>query len=78
MDRLKKRPEPFSKSICIIRMENFYRELTITELELAQNHNFNFDHPSAFDFDLIDRILNQLLLGKSVLIPDYDPIKYTR
>jgi uridine kinase len=78
MNRLKEQSEPFNKSICIIRMESFYRELSPAELELARNHNFNFDHPNAFDFELIHRTLDLLISGKQAQIPDYDIVDYTR
>lgn len=78
MNRLKEQSEPFNKSICIIRMESFYRELSPTELELARNHNFNFDHPNAFDFELIQKTLDFLISGQKARIPDYDIVNHRR
>jgi uridine kinase len=34
--------------------------------------NFNFDHPSAFDFNEVEACLRKLLAGNDVEIPLYD------
>ena len=33
---------------------------------------YNFDHPNAFDFDLIAQQLNDLLQGKEINMPVYN------
>ncbi|KAB0404226.1 hypothetical protein E2I00_016794, partial [Balaenoptera physalus] len=40
--------------------------LTRQQQEQAAHNNFNFDHPDAFDFDLIISTLKKLKQGKSV------------
>lgn len=34
--------------------------------------NYNFDHPNAFDFDLITKQLSELLDGKEIDMPIYN------
>ena len=37
--------------------ESFYRELTDQEKSLAEKGFFDFDHPNAFDADLMEKCL---------------------
>ena len=46
--------------------------LTQQQQEQAACNNFNFDHPDAFDFDLIISTLKKLKQGRSVQVPIYD------
>lgn len=52
--------------------------LTKPQQEQAANNDFNFDHPDAFDFDLIIATLKKLKQGKSVKIPIYDFTTHSR
>lgn len=47
------------------------------KLEVAKS-NYNFDHPAAFDIDLIVHTLAQLKSGKMVEIPTYDFTTHSR
>jgi hypothetical protein len=40
--------------------------LTEEEHEQAKANNYNFDHPDAFDFDLLLETLKNLKIGKQV------------
>ena len=40
--------------------------------EQAMLNNYNFDHPDAFDFDLVYDTLKRLKEGKSVDVPVYN------
>lgn len=46
--------------------------LSPEEQVLAANNDYNFDHPAAFDFELLVATLRKLKQGKSVKIPVYD------
>lgn len=46
--------------------------LSPEEQTLAASNDYNFDHPDAFDFDLLTHTLRKLKQGKSVKIPVYD------
>ncbi|KAK2501765.1 hypothetical protein MC885_016258 [Smutsia gigantea] len=52
--------------------------LTTQQQEQAAHNNFNFDHPDAFDFDLIVSTLKKLKQGKSVKVPIYDFTTHSR
>lgn len=52
--------------------------LTQQQQEQAALNNYNFDHPDAFDFDLIVATLQKLKQGKSVKVPVYDFTTHSR
>jgi uridine kinase len=54
----------------LMTMDNFYRDLT--EEEMANVSNYNFDAPASLDFDEMYEALQQLLQYKDAEIPDYD------
>ncbi|KAG1472858.1 hypothetical protein G6F56_001290 [Rhizopus delemar] len=53
-------------------MDSFYNILTPEQSKLAHQSRFNFDHPSAFDYDLLFDTLKKLKEGKSVTVPIYN------
>lgn len=55
-----------------------HQVLTEQQQEQAAHNNFNFDHPDAFDFDLIISTLKKLKQGKSVKVPVYDFTTHSR
>lgn len=46
--------------------------------ELAAKNEYNFDHPDAFDFELLISILRKLKKGKSIKVPVYDFTSHCR
>ena len=50
-----------------VLFQNFNEE----ERAIASRNEFNFDHPDAFDYDLLVETLKNLKRGKSVEIPIY-------
>lgn len=60
------------RQVVCISQDSFYRELTIAEKQKAEKGQFNFDHPDAFDDDLILSTLEDILAGKKCEIPGYD------
>ena len=44
-----------------LSQDSFYRELNETEIILANMGKFNFDHPDAFDTDLMESVLQVLV-----------------
>lgn len=59
-----------SKSIIIIREDDYYNlQVGKTYEERCKT---NYDHPSAFDYDLLYKQLNDLVDGKSIEKPTYD------
>ena len=51
-----------------ISLDNFYFGLP----ESGDVSEYNFDHPDAIDFNLMNHVLSELSLGKDVDIPNYD------
>jgi uridine kinase len=70
-------------------MEDFKRDCTFIsfsssqvlgpkEHELAEQNEYNFDHPDAFDFDLLIKTLRRLKAGKKVEVPIYNFVSHSR
>uniref|UniRef100_A0A4W3IPK0 Uridine-cytidine kinase n=1 Tax=Callorhinchus milii TaxID=7868 RepID=A0A4W3IPK0_CALMI len=64
--------------VVLLSMDSFYKVLKKEQQDLAASNDFNFDHPDAFDFDLIVSTLRKLKQGKSVKIPVYDFTTHSR
>ncbi|XP_032877290.1 uridine-cytidine kinase-like 1 isoform X1 [Amblyraja radiata] len=64
--------------VVLLSMDSFYKVLNKEEQELAAKNEYNFDHPDAFDFDLIIHTLRKLKKGKSVKVPVYDFTTHSR
>ncbi|XP_061909723.1 uridine-cytidine kinase-like 1 isoform X5 [Entelurus aequoreus] len=58
--------------VVLLSMDSFYKVLTTEQQSRAASNDYNFDHPDAFDFDLLTHTLRKLKQGKSVKIPVYD------
>ena len=56
---------------CILVSQDSYYKV-IPEEQYKNLSEYNFDHPNAFDFDLILEQLNDLLCGKDVEMPIYN------
>lgn len=66
------------RQVVTISQDSFYRELTAAEREKAARGLFNFDHPDAFDDQLILKTMKDILAGKKCEIPVYDYILNSR
>lgn len=60
------------KPVVMISMDSFYKVLSPAELERAYASNYNFDHPDAFDWDLLLASLQSIRRGEPTRIPSYD------
>ncbi|XP_064161822.1 uridine-cytidine kinase-like 1 isoform X2 [Anguilla rostrata] len=58
--------------VVLLSMDSFYKVLSPEEEALAASNDYNFDHPNAFDFDLLVQTICKLKQGKSAKIPVYD------
>lgn len=63
--------------VVCISQDSFYRELSAEEKALAFKGNFDFDHPSAFDEELMLSTLKDILVGKVVRVPKYNFREHT-
>ncbi|XP_077944512.1 uridine-cytidine kinase-like 1a isoform X3 [Gasterosteus aculeatus] len=58
--------------VVLLSMDSFYKVLSPEQQTLAASNDYNFDHPGAFDLELLVATLRRLKQGKSVKIPVYD------
>uniref|UniRef100_A0ABI0NU65 uridine/cytidine kinase n=1 Tax=Bos taurus TaxID=9913 RepID=A0ABI0NU65_BOVIN len=66
------------KQVVILSQDSFYRALTSEQKAKALKGQFNFDHPDAFDNELIFKTLKEITEGKTVQIPVYDFVSHSR
>ncbi|XP_074524549.1 uridine-cytidine kinase 2-A [Halichoeres trimaculatus] len=66
------------RQVAILSQDSFYRVLTPEQKAKALKGQFNFDHPDAFDNDLIIATLWDIKEGKTVHIPVYDFVSHSR
>jgi uridine kinase len=59
-----------------LQQDSYYRNLDAMPLD--QRHQVNFDHPDAFDGDLMLKHLEDLCAGKSIERPIYDFVTHAR
>ncbi|GFS29940.1 uridine kinase/uracil phosphoribosyltransferase 1 [Actinidia rufa] len=56
--------------VVLVNQDSFYRGLTAEESERV--HEYNFDHPDAFDTEQLLECVEKLKCGQSVHVPLYD------
>jgi uridine kinase len=66
----------FGSRLSLLRHDDYYKSQN--ELTLAERAALNFDHPDAFDTDLLIAHLDALRQGHSVTCPIYDYANHTR
>lgn len=64
------------KEVIIIRQDNYYKSQDFITLE--ERIKTNYDHPNAFDMELLEKHLTALINGKSINHPVYDFTTHTR
>ncbi|KAL3364811.1 hypothetical protein AABB24_013534 [Solanum stoloniferum] len=60
--------------VVLVNQDSFYH--TLTPEELTKVHEYNFDHPDAFDTEKLLRVVEELKQGQAVDIPKYDYKSY--
>ncbi len=68
--------ENVGEAVTIIPLDNYYEDLS--ELEFSERQAVNYDHPSAFEWDLLREQLETLLSGESIEMPQYDFERHLR
>lgn len=68
--------EAFSSRVAFIDQDSYYKRLD--HLTLEQRREVNFDHPDAFDQDLLVSHVRKLKSGEAVEKPVYDFVTSTR
>ena len=62
--------------VTILRHDNYYK--AHDDIPFEERENLNYDHPDAFDTDLLCEHLRLLKEGHSILVPTYDYCLHTR
>ncbi|KAI8541331.1 hypothetical protein RHMOL_Rhmol08G0052700 [Rhododendron molle] len=62
--------------VVLVNQDSFYRGLTAEEAERV--HEYNFDHPDAFDTEQLLECAEKLRCGQCVQVPIYDFKKHRR
>jgi len=70
--------ENMNNRVIILSQDSFYKPLTTSQIKLAENGQYNFDHPDAFDTDLMLEKIQQIRNGETVEIPIYDFVLHKR
>lgn len=63
-------------SVVVIRMDDYYRDLS--HLSLPERQAVNYDHPSSYDVELLITHLNQLKARQAIEKPNYDFTQHNR
>ncbi|KAI6700763.1 hypothetical protein NL676_015087 [Syzygium grande] len=56
--------------VVLVNQDSFYHSLSDEKLQMV--HEYNFDHPDAFNTELLLSCMEKLKLGREVSIPGYD------
>jgi uridine kinase len=62
--------ETVGEAVTRIPLDNYYEDLS--HLEYEERAEVNYDHPSAFEWELLRAQLDSLLMGQPVEMPQYD------
>lgn len=64
--------------VTLLSMDCFYKKLNEKQHHAAQRNEYNFDHPDAFDFELMLDVLKKLKEGRKVEVPVYNFVTHAR
>ena len=62
--------QAFGEEVSVVHHDNYYK--AHHEMPYEERATLNYDHPNAFDTDLMLRHIRQLKQGKSIQCPVYD------
>jgi uridine kinase len=62
--------------LALIKLDSYYVELSDRPIE--ERRTFNFDHPDAFDWPLLNDHLAALAAGAAIPVPVYDYVEFDR
>ena len=68
--------EAFGDQVAVIYHDNYYR--ANADLPFEERKKLNYDHPSAFETELLVEDLKELRAGKAIQCPTYDYTLHTR
>ena len=62
--------------LVLIKLDSYY--VSLSHLPIEERAKFNYDHPNAFDWPLLNEHLDMLANGQAVPVPIYDFTIYDR
>ena len=65
-----------NQSIAMMSQDFYYKDQS--DMSMEERKKTNYDHPLAFDTDLLIQQLEKLIAGEAVEMPVYDFVHYTR
>lgn len=65
-----------TEHLALIKLDSYY--VDGSELSIEERRGFNYDHPDAFDWPLLNDHLAALAAGAAVPVPIYDYVEYQR
>jgi uridine kinase len=65
-----------SDHVLILEQDSYYKDLQ--HIPLGERENRNFDHPDAFDRELLRAHMESVLGGNEIAVPIYDMRSHTR
>ncbi|MDZ7850604.1 MAG: uridine kinase [Halodesulfurarchaeum sp.] len=68
--------ENVEESVTILPLDNYYEDLS--DLSFEERQGVNYDHPSAFEWDLLRGHLQTLLTGEAIEMPQYNFERHLR
>ncbi|MFB6094809.1 MAG: uridine kinase [Halanaeroarchaeum sp.] len=68
--------EEVGDPVTLIPLDNYYEDLS--DLLFEERSEVNYDHPSAFEWDLLCDHIDALLSGRSIEMPQYDFERHLR
>ncbi|KAK0082144.1 hypothetical protein PV325_011007 [Microctonus aethiopoides] len=64
--------------VTLLSMDSFYKVLNEKQHDMAARNEYNFDHPDAFDFELLKTTLQRLKEGRKADVPIYNFVTHSR
>jgi uridine kinase len=68
--------EEVSDAVTRIPMDNYYEDLS--HMDFEERTEVNYDHPSAFEWELLREHMDALLSGQTIEMPQYDFSEHNR
>ena len=68
--------DEFKDNVSVIYYDNYYKRRD--DVTLEERRGFNYDHPDAFDTELLVQHMTELKAGNAIECPVYDFAQYNR
>jgi uridine kinase len=65
-----------SNKVVVIPQDSYYRDRS--DIPLSEREKINYDHPDAFDHDLMIKHISELQKGHEIKLPQYNFAKHCR